>query len=61
MIMQISQFCRYLSETSGDHTYLLKKTGIFPVKIVRNYDILYYKNKAKWDVFEEKGISGQFC
>ena len=26
----------YLREAPGDHTYLPKKTGIFPVKIVRN-------------------------
>ena len=28
----------YLREAPGEHTYLPKKTGIFPVKIVRNWD-----------------------
>ena len=26
----------YLREAPGEHTYLPKKSGIFPVKIVRN-------------------------
>ena len=33
------QFCQYLREVPEEHTYLPKKTGIFPVKIVRNYDV----------------------
>ena len=27
----------YLWEAPGEHTYLPKKTGIFPLKIVRNW------------------------
>ena len=26
----------YLRETLGEHTYFSKKTGIFPVKVVKN-------------------------
>ena len=37
--MHTFQFCRYLREASGERTYLLKKSGIFPVKIVRNQDV----------------------
>ena len=33
----------------------------FPSKIVKNQDVLYYKNKARRDFFEEKGASKQFC
>ena len=35
--MHAFQFCRNLREAPGEHTYLTKKTGIFPVKILRNY------------------------
>ena len=59
--MHIYQLCRYLRVAPGVHTYLRKKTGIFPVKIDRNYMFLYYKNKARGDIFEDKGISEQFC
>ena len=34
--MQTFHFRRYLREAPGEHTYRPKKTGIFPVKIVRN-------------------------
>ena len=33
------QFCWYLQETPGEHTYLPKKIGIFLVRIVRSYDV----------------------
>ena len=29
-------FCRYLRKTPGEHRYLPKKAGIFPVIIVKN-------------------------
>ena len=29
----------YLRKAPGEHTYLPKKTGISPVKIVRNQDV----------------------
>ena len=29
----------YLQEAHEEHTYLPNKTGIFPVKIIRNYDV----------------------
>ena len=32
IIIHIFQFCRYLREAPGEHTYLWKKTGIFPGK-----------------------------
>ena len=33
------QFCWYLQETPGEHTYLPKKIGIFLVRRVRSYDV----------------------
>ena len=33
----------------------------FPVKLVEIRMLLFYKNKARGDIFEEKGISEQFC
>ena len=45
----------------GEHTYLHKKTGIFLEKIVKIRMFLYYKNKVRVDIFEEKGIHEQFC
>ena len=41
--MHTFQFCRYPREAPGEHTYLtdlLKRTGIFPMKIVENQDVL---------------------
>ena len=32
------QFCWYLQETPGEHTYLPKKIGIFLSRIVGSYD-----------------------
>ena len=29
----------YLRQAPGEHAYLAKKTGILPVKIVRNYNV----------------------
>ena len=58
--MNTFQFCRYLREATGERTYLPKMTRIFPAKIVRNQDVLYYKNKARGDIFEEKDISEPF-
>ena len=58
--MQTFQFCRYIREAPGEQTYLPKKIGIFPVKILEIRMLLYYKNKAREDIFEEKGISEQF-
>ena len=55
--MQTFQFCRYLQEAPGEHTYLPKKTGIFPVEIVRNHDVFVLQNKAWGDIFGGKGIS----
>ena len=37
--MYILQFCRYAQVAPAEQTYLPKKTGIFPVKIVRNWDV----------------------
>ena len=34
--MHTFQFCRYLRGAPGERTYPPEKTGIFPVKIVRN-------------------------
>ena len=55
--MYTFQFCRYLQVAPGEHTYLPKKTEIFPVKIIRNEDVFVLKNRARADIFEEKGIS----
>ena len=56
--MHTIQFCQYLREVPGEHTYLAKKTGIFPGKnCKKNSLFLYYKNKATGDIFEQKGIS----
>ena len=56
--MHTIQFCQYLREVPGEHTYLAKKTGIFPGKnYKKNSLFLYYKNKATGDIFEQKGIS----
>ena len=46
---------------SGENTFLPKKTGISPVKLLEIRMFLYYKNKARGDIFEVKGISKQFC
>ena len=54
--MHTFQSCRYLQVASGGHSYLSKKTGIFPVKIGM---FLYYKTKTRRDIFEEKGVSEQ--
>ena len=51
----------YLREAPGEHTYLPKKTGIFRLKIVKVRIFLYYTNKTRGDIFEEKGICVQFC
>ena len=59
--MRTFQFCRNLREAPGEHTYLPKKTGIFPVKLLEIRMFLYYQNKTRGDIFEEKGISKQFC
>ena len=48
---------RYLWEAPGEHTYLPKKSGIFPVKSWEIRMSLYYENKARGDIFEERGIS----
>ena len=51
--MHTCQFWRYLREAPGEHTYLPKRTGIFPFRM-----FLYYKNKARGeDIIKEKGIS----
>ena len=50
----------HLQEVPGEHTYLPKKTGILPIKIIRNQDVFYHNNKTRGDIFEVKGISQQF-
>ena len=60
-MMHIFQFCRHLRVAPGENTFLPKKTGIFPVKLLEIRMFLYYKNKARGDIFEVKGISKQFC
>ena len=58
--MRTFQFCRYLRVAPGEHTYLPKKTGIFPVKLLEIRMFLHYKNKTREDILEEKSISKQF-
>ena len=41
--------------------YLPRKITIFQLKTVRNQDVFYYKNKARENILEEKGINEQFC
>ena len=53
-IFQISLSGSRIAHISSD---LYKKSGIFPVKIVRIRMFLYYKNKARGDIFEENCIS----
>ena len=50
----------YLREVHEEHTYRPKKTGTFPVKIIRIGMFLYYNNKTRGDIFQVKGISEQF-
>ena len=59
--MHTFQFCRYLQEAPGEHTYLPKKTGIFRDKLLEIRMFLYYKKKTRRDILEEKGISEQSC
>ena len=51
----------YLWEAPGEHMYLPRKITIFQLETVRNQDVFYYKNKARKNIFEEKGINEQFC
>ena len=55
-MMHIFQFCRHLRVAPGENTFLPKKTGISPVKLLEIRMFLYYKNKARGDIFEVKGI-----
>ena len=59
--MRTFQFCRNLREAPGEHTYLPKKTGIFPVKLLEIRMFLYCKNKARGDIFDGKDTSDHFC
>ena len=45
----------YLREAPREHTYLPKKTGIFPLKISKIRMFLYKKNRR--DIFEKKGFT----
>ena len=55
--MHRSQFCRYIREAPGEHTCLPISRSVF--REIRMF--LYYKNKARGDIFEEKSISEKFC
>ena len=58
--MHTFQFCRYLRKTPGEHTYLPRKTGIFPIKIVSNCFCIT-KIRLGEISLRKKGISEQFC
>ena len=58
------QFCRYLREAPGEHTYLPISQGkqeFFRWKLSEIRMFLYCKNKARGDIFETKSISEKFC
>ena len=44
--MPTRQFCRYLREAPGEHTYLPKKTGTSLIKIIRNYDVFVLQKQG---------------
>ena len=57
------QFCRYLREAPGEQTYLpisQRRLEFSRRKFSENRMFLYYKNKARGDIFEEKSISEKF-
>ena len=64
MIMHTFQFCRYLQEAPGEHTYLsiFQKRLYFPQwKLSEIRKFIHYKNKARGNIFEEKSVSEKFC
>ena len=44
-----------------ESTHISRRRLIFRYKLLEIRIFLYYKNKAREDIFEEKGISEQFC
>ena len=62
--MHTPQFCRYLREAPVEHTYLLisqRRLKFFRRKLSEMRMFLYYNNKARGDIFEEKCIEEKFC
>ena len=53
------QFCRYLKEAPGEQTYLpnsQRRLEFSRWKLSEIRMFLYYKSKAKGDIFEEKSV-----
>ena len=44
-----------------ESTHISRRRSISRYKLLEIRIFLYYKNKARDDIFEEKGISEQFC
>ena len=62
--MHTFQFWRYLRVSPGEHTYLPISRRRLEFSRCKSLEInffLYYKNKARGDIFEEIGISDKFC
>ena len=59
--MHTSQFCRYLRETTGEHTASQRRPEFSRRKLSEIRMFLHHKDKARVDIFEEECISKKFC